>query len=165
MTKSLKNLSFQTMENPSVTLTHEDYTVGWICTLTEEKIAAKAMLDELHVTIPRLKNDNNLYVLGKIGKHNVAITRLVNYGLVSAAKASTMMQFSFPSLRFGLMVGTGGGVPSAAVDIRLGDVVVSAPTGKEPGVVHYGLGKAEKEGDFQRKGTLNKPDILLLGAA
>jgi hypothetical protein len=35
---------------------------------------------------------------------------------------------SFESIRFGLIVGIGGGVPSRENDIRLGDVVVSKPT-------------------------------------
>jgi hypothetical protein len=34
---------------------------------------------------------------------------------------------NFKALRFGLMVGIGGGVSSAEADIRLGDVVVSKP--------------------------------------
>lgn len=150
------------MENQTITLAHEDYTVGWICALTTERIAAQAMLDELHSGLPRHANDSNIYVLGRIAQHNVAIACLAEYGTVSAAKAATMMRFSFPSIRFGLMVGIGGGIPSASVDIRLGDIVVSAPTEKEPGVVQFDLGK--KGDDFQRKGTLNKPPTLLLNA-
>ena len=46
-----------------------------------------------------------------------------------------------PSLHFGLMVGIGGGVPSANDDMRLGDVVVSKPTGTLGGVVQYDYGK------------------------
>jgi nucleoside phosphorylase len=152
------------MEKPTITLAYEDYTVGWICALTTERIAAQAMLDELHNGLPRHANDSNIYVLGRISQHNVAIACLAEYGTVSAAKAATMMQFNFPSIRFGLMVGIGGGIPSASADIRLGDIVVSAPTEKEPGVVQYDLGRVEKGGDFQRKGTLNKPPVLLLSA-
>ena len=126
-----------------ITLSREDYTVGWICALTTERVAAHAMLDEVHNGLPRHANDSNIYVLGRIGQHNVAIACLPEYGTVSAAKAATMMQFSFPSIRFGLMVGIGGGIPSALVDIRLGDIVVSAPTGTEPGVVQYDLGRMD----------------------
>lgn len=152
------------MANPTMTLSHEDYTVGWICALTTERVAAHAMLDEVHNRLPRHANDSNIYVLGRIGQHNVAIACLPEYGTVSAAKAATMMQFSFPSIRFGLMVGIGGGIPSALVDIRLGDIVVSAPTGTEPGVVQYDLGRMEKGGNFHRKGTLSRPPTLLLNA-
>lgn len=34
---------------------------------------------------------------------------------------------SFLNIRVGLMVGIGGGAPSQKHDIRLGDIVVSAP--------------------------------------
>jgi nucleoside phosphorylase len=157
-------LTAEAIENPTMTLSHEDYTVGWICALSTERVAAHAMLDEVHNGLPSRANDSNIYVLGRIGQHNVAIACLPEYGTVSAAKVATMMQFSFPSIRFSLMVGIGGGIPSALVDIRLGDIVVSAPTGTEPGVVQYDLGRIVKGGDFQRTGTLNKPPTLLLNA-
>jgi hypothetical protein len=98
---------------------------------------------------------SNIYVLGRIAQHNVAIACLPEYGTVSTAKAATVIQFSFPSIRFGLPVGIGGGVPSASVDIRLGDIVVSAPAGTEPGVVQYDLGRIKKGAGFHRKGTLS----------
>jgi hypothetical protein len=49
---------------------------------------------------------------------------------------------SFSQIRFGLMVGTGGGAPSEKQDIRLGDVVVSSPVKSTGGVIHYEFGKA-----------------------
>jgi hypothetical protein len=45
------------------------------------------------------------------------------------------MRWTFTSLRFGLMVGIGGGVPSKEHDIRIGDVVVSKPTDTSGGVI------------------------------
>jgi hypothetical protein len=52
------------------------------------------------------------------------------------------MLSSFPSIRFGLMVGIGGGAPKLPDrDIRLGDVVVSMPTGTYGGVIQYDYGK------------------------
>ena len=44
---------------------------------------------------------------------------------------ANQMLSSFPSIRFGLLVGIGGGVPSEETDIRLGDVVVSKPKGPQ----------------------------------
>jgi nucleoside phosphorylase len=61
------------------------------------------------------------------------------------------------------MVGVGGGVPSAEVDIRLGDVVVSQPQQTFGGVVQYDFGKANPTG-FERTGSLNSPPQILLGA-
>jgi nucleoside phosphorylase len=74
------------------------------------------------------------------------------------------MHWTFPSLRFGLMVGIGGGVPSYEHDIRLGDVVVSQPTGSFGGVIQYDFGKTVQRGRFQRTGSLNKPPKILLSA-
>lgn len=56
------------MSNPS------NYTVGWICAIEVERVAAQAFLDEEHDEPGYLPvNDNNSYVLGRIGKHNVVI--------------------------------------------------------------------------------------------
>ncbi|KAJ5480502.1 purine and uridine phosphorylase [Penicillium desertorum] len=73
------------------------------------------------------------------------------------------MLSSFRSIRFGLMVGIGGGSPSLA-DIRLGDVVVGKPTTAFGGVVQYDYGKTIRDGVFERTGTLNKPPRVLLTA-
>jgi nucleoside phosphorylase len=62
------------------------------------------------------------------------------------------------------MVGVGGGVPTKDADIRLGDVVVSTPTGTSGGVVQYDFGKTCQQGYFQRIGSLNKPHESLLAA-
>jgi nucleoside phosphorylase len=150
-------------------LTHKDYTVGWICALPIESVAAQAMLDERHNTLPSHPHDQNTYALGRIGNHNIAIACLPKYqiGTNSAAVVSTTMRFSFPSIRFGLMVGIGGGVPNISKkknDIRLGDIVVSTPAGVESGVIQYDMGKMEKEGQFRRTGALSKPPSILLGA-
>jgi len=107
----------------------EDYTVGWVCALPVELAAAQEMLDEEHADLERDVNDNdeNLYALGSIGGHNIAIVCLPagRIGNNPAAVVVTQMRATFKGLRFGLMVGIGGGVPSIEVDIRLRDVVVS----------------------------------------
>ncbi|KAL4722211.1 hypothetical protein ACLX1H_010989 [Fusarium chlamydosporum] len=133
-------------------LTHRDYTVGWICALSIELSAARVLLDDIHETLPTSRDDTNTYTLGNMGMHNIVIACLPQdrYGLTNAATVANNMHRSFPSIRFGLMVGIGGGVPGK-VDVRLGDVVVS----KE--VVQYDFGKTTQEGAFHRTGTLNKP--------
>ncbi|KAF7515244.1 hypothetical protein PCG10_003552 [Penicillium crustosum] len=68
---------------------------------------------------------------------------------------------TFPSIKFGLMVGIGGGVPPK---VRLGDVVVSTPVGQFPGVVQWDFGKAKEGGGFERTGSLNNPPTSLLTA-
>jgi nucleoside phosphorylase len=74
------------------------------------------------------------------------------------------MLSTFPEIRFGLMVGIGGGVPSTGVDIRLGDVVISKPVGLSGGIVQYDYGKTLRDGKIQRNGSLNKPRPVLLTA-
>ncbi|KAL2817852.1 Pfs domain protein [Aspergillus granulosus] len=143
---------------PSRSPSYNDYTVGWICALPIELAAARAMLDELHQPLFAREFDDNAYVLGRIGFHNVVITCLPSgvYGPVTAAAVATRMLSTFPSIRFGLMVGIGGGVPSQ-VDIRLGDVVVSKPSARSEGVLQCGA-------DFEQTSTLNNPPYVLLNA-
>ena len=147
-------------------LRHHDYTVAWVCALPLEMAAAKSMLNEIHLNLPTSSNDQNTYVLGTIDAHNVVIACLPSgiYGTTSAAIVANQMRFTFPAIRFGLMVGIGGGVPTKEADIRLGDVVVSKPTGDFGGVVQYDFGKAVGQGVFERTGTLNKPPQILLTA-
>jgi nucleoside phosphorylase len=144
----------------------DDYTVGWICAVPVEFAAAKAVLDETHEELSMLPNDHNSYTLGRIGKHNVVITCLPNgvYGTTSATAVAMQLLSSFHSIRFGLMVGIGGGVPSSHADIRLGDIVVSMPIAgsSEGGVVQYDYGKALSGGHFQRTGMLSRPPQILL---
>jgi len=84
------------------------------------------------------------------------------YGLVSAATTVTQMARRLPNLKFSLLVGIGGGVPSPGADIRLGDVVISMPTHTNGGVVQYDLGKRLAGGAVQRTGSMNAPPALLL---
>ena len=127
-----------------------------------------AMLDEVHEnSLAQDKRDNNIYTLGKVGVHNVAIACLPagRIGTNSAATVANHMMFTFKNIRFGLMVGIGGGVPSSEHDIRLGDVVVSKPSAGYGGVVQYDFGKTVEEGKFiQSAAPLNAPPTMLLNA-
>lgn len=144
----------------------DSYTIGWICALPIELTAAAAMLDESHRKFDGQRvNDKNNYVLGRIGQHNVVLACLPAgvYGTTSASVVAVEMLAAFPSIQFGLMVGIGGGVPSALHDIRLGDIVVGKPQGSSPGVIQYDLGKVTP-GGIHLSGSLNKPPAALLTA-
>jgi nucleoside phosphorylase len=146
-------------------LRHDDYTVGWICALHVELAASQEMLDEEHEDLEQDEHDTNIYSLGRVGEHNVVIVCLPA-GLMGnnpAASVAMQLRATFRSVRFGLMVGIGGGVPSAEADIRLGDVVISQPHLGHGGVIQYDFGKATPNG-FQRTGFLNSPPTILLGA-
>ncbi|SCO18809.1 related to nucleoside phosphorylase [Fusarium fujikuroi] len=142
------------------TRNHDEYTVGWVCALSKEQTAATAMLDQRHTDLPKPPNDPNTYTLGSIGKHNVVIACLPEgeIGTNAAATIATWMISTFPLIKLGLMVGIGGGIPPK---VRLGDVVVSTPTGQYPGVVQWDLGKAEEGGNFKQTGSLNNPPTSL----
>jgi nucleoside phosphorylase len=132
--------------------------------------AVMAMLDIEHEPLKSQDStqDNNNYVLGRMGQHNVVIACLPAgvYGTTLAATVAGNMLRTFTGLRFGLLVGIGGGIPNnrASRDIRLGDIVVSPPEGIFGGVVQYDMGKNMGEGGFRRKGFLNSPPTLLLTA-
>jgi nucleoside phosphorylase len=155
-------------------------------------VAAAAMLDEEHPVLPAADpQDANTYLLGRIADHNVVIACLPaeTTGKVSTATVATDMIRSFPSIRFGLMVGIGGGVPyyppprpdiggievgdsddsedemEEIPDIRLGDVVVSLHTKTTEAVVQYDFGKSlQAKGFVHAGGRLNKPPNIVLNA-
>lgn len=146
---------------------NDDYTVGWICAITTEHVAARAFLDEEHESPHFVSpHDNNHYILGRIGKHNIVLACLPHgeYGLSSAASVARDMLHSFPNIKIGLMVGIGGGAPSKNHDIRLGDVVVSDPRDGESGVFQYDFGKTIQEQSFYTTGHLNQPPPILRSA-
>ncbi|KAI7969631.1 hypothetical protein EIK77_008786 [Talaromyces pinophilus] len=133
------------MSNPN------DYTVGWICALSTEYVAAQEFLDDEHEPPEFVSpNDTNDYTLGRLGKHNVVIAVLPDgeYGTASAASVARNMLHSFPNVRIGLMVGIGGGAPSEKHDIRLGDIVVITPRDSEGGIFQYDFGKTIQEQAF-----------------
>ncbi|KAE8336703.1 hypothetical protein BDV24DRAFT_168005 [Aspergillus arachidicola] len=152
-----------------IRLTPDAYTVGWVCVLGSEQDAARALLDEEHARLPT-PHDDTAYIVGRMGKHNVVIARPIGQGKANAADVAVNMTRSFPQIRFGLMVGVGGGATTSpgpyggTRDIRLGDVVVSKPQGKHGGIVQYDTGKKYPEG-YRIISHLNKPKSALIAAA
>jgi nucleoside phosphorylase len=145
-------------------LTHNYYTIAWICALPLEAAAARVMLEKTHTSLPNPSTDSNAYELGELNGHYIVITSLPAgvYGKVSAATVVSRMRLTFPRLQYGLMVGIGGGVLDKNNDIRLGDVVVSKPVGKHTGVIQYDYGKVVQGSQFKSIGTLNRPPQILL---
>ncbi|EAW19105.1 uncharacterized protein NFIA_090630 [Aspergillus fischeri NRRL 181] len=142
------------------------FTVGWICALPTERAAAMTMLDEFYQE-PQEQHpaDTNQYVLGRIKNHCVAIACLPagEYGLASAAAAAQQMLSSLPTIRFGLLVGIGGGIPGPGRDIRLGDIIISKPQDQLGSVMQYDRGKTFGH-RFERTGFLSAPPRVLLNA-
>jgi nucleoside phosphorylase len=129
-----------------------------------ELAAVEGMLDEIHESLPSSR-DQNGYTLGRIGTQNVVVAVMPATGNNRAASVAMQLLNDFRSIRFGLLVGIGGGVPGEGEDdddIRLGDVVVSKPTATFGGVAQYDMGKVTAGGAFQRTGTLKPPPAVLM---
>lgn len=147
--------------------TLEDYTIGWICALKVEFVAAVELLDVKFSAPPGIpRNDDNVYTCGQMRDHNVVIACLPKgkYGVTAAASVAKDMTRSFTEVHTILMVGIGGGAPSQGHDIKLGDVVVGVPTKELGGVIHYEFGRANQNHGFQRTGHLNSTPTRLLSA-
>lgn len=138
------------------------YTIGWICALPLEQTAAMLMLDERHEDLNIPANDENTYTLGKIGGHNVVIVGLPTgrIGTNDSAAVITRMASTFPNIKFGMMVGVGGGIPYKT---RLGDVVICSAVGQSSGVVQHDMG-THTGGQFKTRGFLSGPPTAVLTA-
>ncbi|KAE8137437.1 nucleoside phosphorylase domain-containing protein [Aspergillus pseudotamarii] len=139
-----------------------EFTVGWVCALFKEYIAALEILDQTYddTTKSSLTSDGrSYYTRGRIGGHRIVVGCLPigRYGLVSTSTVAEDMKMRFPSINLGFMVGIGGGAPSEKNDVRLGDVVIGTK------VVQYGLGKKTPSG-FQVTGHTFTPAPILLHA-
>ena len=138
-----------------------NFMVGWICVLKKEYHAAVRILDEQYDTagLVRSLGDKNHYILGRVGTHNVMINIPLaeKYGQNHASRVALDMRRTFPKMRFVLLVGIAGGVPSQKHDIRLGDVVLGTRA------VPYGFGKQTDHG-FERTGLVQAPPRELLEA-
>ncbi|KAL2858990.1 hypothetical protein BJX68DRAFT_262507 [Aspergillus pseudodeflectus] len=123
--------------------------------LPRQQSSSMKSIPSFGATFPAQYSDT----LGKIDSHNVVLACLPSggYGTSPAPAVVCHLQANFFNVRVGLMVGIGGGAPSDTVDIRLGGVVVSKPTGTCGGVIRYDFGKTVGEGRFQRIGMLNQP--------
>jgi nucleoside phosphorylase len=151
-----------TMGSRGRRLSHNDYTVACICPMGVELAAVEGMLDEIHENLPSSR-DQNGYTLGRIGRHNIVVAVMPAIGNNRAASVAIQLLNDFRSIRFGLLVGIGGGVPGEEEDdIRLGDVVISKPTATFGGVVQYDMGKVTVSGILQRTGTLKPPPTVLI---
>jgi nucleoside phosphorylase len=139
-----------------------DFTVGWVCALYKEYIAARCALDEIYEDedeggVLKATGDNNKYSQGRVGCHHVVVTCLPagSIGLVSASTVVASMRSTFPSIRFAFMVGIAGGSPRPTIDVRLGDVIIGTK------VIPYRSGKETPYGFKHTVEGFRPPHILL----
>ncbi|KAF4340300.1 MTA SAH nucleosidase [Fusarium beomiforme] len=107
----------------------EGFGVALICALPSEFDALCMIVDEFWDEdgdgYGRANGDRNLYVTGRMGRHNVVIT-LLGKGKVKSATAATSLRTSYPNIRLAILVGVCGGIPTVGEkNISLGDVIIS----------------------------------------
>lgn len=156
------------METPARSpFANDEYTVGWICGLASELAAAQSMMDKVHgePQTPPAEADNNVYMLGSMGRFKVVAACLPIQHPSTEAVVKKML-VTFPRIRVGLLVGIGGGIPNHDndADICLGDVVISSSP-KTGGVISYDSGKALADGSFESLSVSNSPPMPLHSAS
>ncbi|KAL4969573.1 5'-methylthioadenosine/S-adenosylhomocysteine nucleosidase family protein [Aspergillus stella-maris] len=145
---------------PKYFLLTSAYTIGWICALPVEFSAARRMLDREHglseLNPTHGSGDDNDYILGSVGEHNVVINcpAAGTSGQIRACQVAADMKSTIPWIRFVLLVGIGGGVPSPH-DVRLGDVVVGTS------VIPYSTGKYTDLGHEITGKSISPPKAVL----
>ncbi|XP_022236280.1 uncharacterized protein LOC106476818 [Limulus polyphemus] len=102
-----------------------------------EKVAVDAMIENRDVYFRyKTEGESHVYTLGNIGSHRVVATKLPCVGhdrsaMIAAGNTTTRLLGTFQNVEYVFLVGVGGGVPHYTdykKHVRLGDVVVSAPT-------------------------------------
>ncbi|KAK1237850.1 hypothetical protein MKX08_002429 [Trichoderma sp. CBMAI-0020] len=130
----------------------DEFHVAIICALPSEADAVTLLFDQFWDEdgdpFGRASGDNNSYITGRLGKHNVVLAVLPGMGTNSAASATANLRSSYGSLRLVFLVGICGGVPNIeGNDVFLGDVVVSKA------IIQYDFGR-QYPGHFEVKNTV-----------
>ena len=165
-TKNSRHASENRVSAKSKPLSARDFQVAIVCVLATELMAVRSLFDSTYEKLPIADADPNYYALGCMAAHNIVAVCLPRgtYGTNPAANVASNMRRSFPALQSCLLVGIGAGVPSRENDIRLGDIVVSTPSGKYSGVLPYDMLKTLERGVSQLNGYLCPPPENLRGA-
>ncbi|KAH8689075.1 nucleoside phosphorylase domain-containing protein [Talaromyces proteolyticus] len=120
----------------------EDYYVACFTVIPEEFAAFREMCDERHSRPLGIDpRDPNQYDFGEIAGHNVVLCCASRPGPDNIAATAADLLRSFEGIKYALLVGIGGGVPSRAYDVRLGDIVVATPGYLTSGITHHDQGK------------------------
>ncbi|CEL07698.1 Putative Pfs, NB-ARC and TPR domain protein (JCVI) [Aspergillus calidoustus] len=135
----------------------DDFAIAIICALTLEAEAVEELFyetyDRLGEHYRKQSGDDNTYINGRIGSHNVVVCYMPGMGTGSAASVASSLKISYKRIEVALVVGICGGAPYplSGGEIFLGDVIVS------DSVVQYDFGR-QYPGGFEKKTDLK--DIL-----
>ncbi|KAL2782391.1 hypothetical protein BJX66DRAFT_345881, partial [Aspergillus keveii] len=139
----------------------DEFAIAIICALTLEAEAVEELFDEtydrLGESYRKEHGDDNAYVNGRIGNHNVVLCYMPGMGKGSAASVASSLKISYKRVEVALVVGICGGAPYplSGGEIFLGDVIMS------DSVVQYDFGR-QYPGGFEKKtdvkDTLGRPN-------
>ena len=137
-----------------------EFGIAIICALPLEADPIEALFDETYDRFGELygkeSRDQNTYITGRIGNHNVVLCIMPGIGRSPAASVASSLRLSFTGVQLALVVGICGATPYTPDEqqIFLGDVIIS------DSVIQYDLGR-QYPGGFQRKtevtDTLGRP--------
>lgn len=139
----------------------DEFAIAIICALTVEAEAVEELFDDIYDRFGQIykkqPGDDNAYINGRIGSHNVVLCYMPGVGKGNAAGVAASLKISYTRVQVALVVGICGGAPypSAKEQIFLGDVIIS------DAVVEYDFGR-QYLGGFKRKtgvkDTLGRPN-------
>lgn len=146
-------------------LSRAEFQVAIICALPLETNAVLCCLDEIWHDAPsdygKCEGDNNAYLFGRSGRHDVVVVTLAGEGRVNSASSAQSLKMSFNSIKLALLVGICGAIPfkKDGTEIILGDVIISEV------IVDVSHGR-QLPGGYYRKSTLldvyGRPDEQIL---
>ncbi|KAL3439993.1 hypothetical protein BJX65DRAFT_49951 [Aspergillus insuetus] len=138
----------------------DEFAIAIICALTIEAEAVEELFDKTYDRLGehyrKQPGDDNAYVNGRIGSHNVVVCYMPGMGKGSAASVASSLKISYKRIEVALVVGICGGAPYplSGEEIFLGDVIMS------DSVVQYDFGR-QYPGGFKKKtdvkDTLGRP--------
>ncbi|OJJ73115.1 hypothetical protein ASPBRDRAFT_73569 [Aspergillus brasiliensis CBS 101740] len=143
----------------------KDFTIAIFCALPLEVDAVSALFDERYEDFSLYQNapgDSNVYTLGRMGRHHVALVHLPGMGKSVASQASSCIRSTYPNIKLSMVVGICGGVPynKGNAEIVLGDIVVS------DGIIQHDFGR-RIPGAFLPKTSITdgfgRPNVVIRG--
>ncbi|KAH1371698.1 hypothetical protein KXX50_008265, partial [Aspergillus fumigatus] len=128
----------------------DEFSTAIICALTLEAEAVEELFDEIYDRLSgyyrKQPGDDNAYINGRIGNHNVVVCCMPGMGKGNAASVASSLKISYQRINLALVVGICGGAPypSSGGEIFLGDVIIS------DSVIQYDCG-GQYPGGFEEK--------------
>ncbi|KAH1444285.1 hypothetical protein KXW34_008888 [Aspergillus fumigatus] len=128
----------------------DEFSIAIICSLTLKVEVVEELLDEVYDRLGgyyrKQPGDDNAYINGRIGNHNVVVCCMPGMGKGNAASVASSLKISYPRISLALVVGICGGAPYplSGEEIFLGDVIIS------DSVIQYDFGR-QYSGGFEKK--------------